>query len=186
MAGAFLVGGSTSSPCRSRITRRHVLVASYVVGLTFAWKKIPVDTIVQEALPDGYRGRVFAVYDVFSNLARVIAAGLAIPMFPALGTRWSIAVVGIAFLLWAPVLPRWIGGRPAVRIRFVAGAQAEECPVAIAWGGVEEPVELLDERLDERDGARRRRVRLRLQDGSVLDVSAAWPDGEWVVDRERE
>jgi len=24
---------------------------------------VPVDTLVQEAMPDGYRGRVFAVYD---------------------------------------------------------------------------------------------------------------------------
>ena len=186
VAGAFVLGGLTLLAVSIALTDVTILVAASVVGLAFAWKKIPVDTIVQASLPDGYRGRVFSVYDVFSNASRVIAAGLAIPMFPALGTRWSIAVVGIAFLLLVPVLPRWIGGRPAVRIRFVAGGAADERPVAIAWGDVEEPVELLDERLDERDGARRRRVRLRLQDGSVLDVSAAWPDGEWVVDRERE
>ena len=48
-----------------------MLIASFAVGLTFAWKKIPIDTMVQESLPDGYRGRVFAVYDVVYNLARV-------------------------------------------------------------------------------------------------------------------
>jgi hypothetical protein len=73
-----------------------------------------------------------------------------------------------------------------VTIRFVEGAVAEERPVGIAWGNVEEPVELLDERLDERDGERRRRLRLRLEDGSVLDVSKPWPDGDWIVDRERD
>ena len=99
------------------LTDVTILLAAGVVGLAFAWKKIPVDTIVQGSLPDGYRGRVFAVYDVFYNASRVIAAGLAIPMFPALGERWSIAVVAIAFLLWAPVLPRWIGGRGRVQIR---------------------------------------------------------------------
>ena len=77
-----------------------------------------------------------------------------------------------------------------MRIRFVEGGVAEERPVAIVWGDVEEPVELLDERLDERDGERRRRLRLRLEDGSVLDVSrpmpeGEWPDREWQIDRER-
>jgi MFS family permease len=186
VAGAFVLGGLTLLAVSIALTDATILVAAGVVGLAFAWKKIPVDTIVQGSLPDGYRGRVFAVYDVFYNASRVFAAGLAIPMFPALGTRWSIAVVGAAFLLWAPVLPRWIGGVPAVRIRFVAGGSADERPTAIAWGDVVEPIELLDERLDERDGARRRRLRLRLQDGSVLDVSSAWPQGHWVVDRERE
>ena len=186
VAGAFVLGGLALLAVSIALTDATILLAAGVVGLAFAWKKIPVDTIVQASLPDGYRGRVFAVYDVFYNASRVIAAGLAIPMFPALGTRWSIAVVAIAFILWAPVLPRWIGGRPAVRIRFVEGGSAQERPVAIAWGDVEEPVELLDERLDDRDGARRRRLRLRLQDGSVLDVSTAWPDGDWMVDRERE
>ena len=51
-----------------------ILLASFAVGLTFAWKKISVDTMVQEATPDGYRGRVFSVYDVVYNLARVVAA----------------------------------------------------------------------------------------------------------------
>jgi MFS family permease len=185
VAGAFVLGGLTLLAVSIALTDVTILLAAGVVGLAFAWKKIPVDTIVQGSLPDGYRGRVFAVYDVFYNASRVVAAGLAIPMFPALGTRWSIAVVGVAFVLWAPALPRWIGGRPAVAIRFVEGGSAQERPVAIAWGDVVEPVEVLDERLDERDGARRRRLRLRLEDGSVLDVSKAWPDGDWDVDRER-
>ena len=180
--GAFVVGGVTLLLVSIFLTDVTILVAAGVIGLAFAWKKVPVDTIVQGSLPDGYRGRVFAVYDVFYNASRVVAAGLAIPLFPALGTRWSIAVVAIAFLLWAPVLPRWIGGRPAVRIRFVEGGVAEERPVAIVWGDVEEPVELLDERLDERDGERRRRLRLRLEDGSVLDVSRPWSDGGWPDD----
>ena len=186
VAGAFVLGGLTLLVVAIALSDVAILVAAGVVGLAFAWKKIPVDTIVQGSLPDGYRGRVFSVYDVFYNASRVVASGLAIPLFPALGTRGSIAVVAVAFLLWAPVLPRWIGGHPAVRIRFVEGGSAEERPVAIAWGDVTEPVELLDERLDERDGERRRRLRLLLEDGSILDVSRALPDGAWDVDREPE
>jgi len=186
VAGAFAIGGLALLGVSVVLRDVTILVAAGVIGLAFAWKKVPVDTIVQGSLPDGFRGRVFAVYDVLYNAARVIAAGVAIPLFPAVGTRWSIALVAIAFLLWAPVLPRWIGRRPAIRIRFVEGGSAEERPVGIVWGTVEEPVELLRERLEEQDGKRRRRLRLALEDGSVLDVSRPWPDGEWTVDRERE
>ena len=106
VAGAFFVGGLVILAVSFAITGTTVLLASFAVGLTFAWKKIPIDTMVQEALPDGYRGRVFAAYDVAYNLARIVAAALAIPMLPHLGVSGSVAVVGIVFLLWTPVLPR--------------------------------------------------------------------------------
>jgi MFS family permease len=186
VALAFVVGAVTLLGVSLVLTDLTILLAAGVVGLAFAWKKIPVDTLVQEALPDGYRGRVFAVYDVFYNASRVVAAGLAIPMFPALGTRWSIAAVGLAFLAWAPVLPRWIAGEPEVRFRFSEDGRAEERPLAIVWGGVEEAVEVLDDHLEERDGERRRSLRLALQDGTVLDVSRPEPAGPWRIDRERE
>ncbi|MGZ4148742.1 MAG: MFS transporter [Actinomycetota bacterium] len=186
VASGFVVGGVVLLLTGLYLRGWTILFASFVIGITFAWKKIPVDTMVQESLPDGYRGRVFAVYDVFYNSARTIAAGIAIPMFPALGTRWSVATVGVAFLLWAPVLPRWTRGVPEIRLRFVEGAKAEEWPRSVQWGAAEEPVEVVRSWLDEREGVRRRCFRLRLQDGTELDVSAVQPDGPWRIDRERE
>ncbi len=186
IAGAFLAAGIVLSAAALHVTGVTVLVASFVVGMTFAWKKIPTDTLVQEAVPDGYRGRIFAVYDVFYNLARVIAAGLAIWMLPHLDVAGSVAVVGVLFIAWTPVLPRWIGGTPEFVLRFAEGAAAEEWPRAVAWGGVEEPVEVLRSARIERNGLRLRTFRLRLADGSVLDVSAAEPDGYWRIDREAE
>ena len=61
-----------------------ILLVAGVLGLTFAWKKVSVDTMVQESLPDGYRGRVFSVYDFFYNIARIVAAVLAVALFPVL------------------------------------------------------------------------------------------------------
>ena len=168
------------------ITGWSVLLASFMVGLTFAWKKIPIDTMVQEALPDGYRGRVFAAYDVAYNLARLIATGIAIPMLPHVGVSGSVASVGVVFLLWAPVLPRWIRRTPAFVIRFSEGAKAEEWPRAVAWGGVEEPVEVVRSWREIRDGVALVGFRLSLQDGSLLDVSRTEPDGSWGIDREAE
>lgn len=186
VAGAFVAGAVFLVFTSIVFTGATILLASFTVGVTFAWKKIPVDTLVQESLPDGYRGRVFSVYDVFYNSARTMAAAIAIPMFPAFGTRGTVAAVGIAFLLWAPVLPRWLRGVHEFRLRFVEGARAEEWPRAIAWGAAEEPVEVLRSWLEERDGVRRRCFRLELADGTILDVSRTEPDGEWRIDRERE
>jgi MFS family permease len=181
---AFAVGGIALLLVSIMLTRWTVLLASFVVGLSFAWKKVPVDTMVQEAVPDGLRGRVFAAYDVIYNLARLLAAILAIPLIPAIGERGSAALVGIAFLLWVPVLPRWLRHAPEIELRFYAGGRADEEPRAVVWGGVEEPVEVIRTALDERDGVRWRRFRLALADGTLLDVSRPEPDGEWQIDQE--
>jgi MFS family permease len=184
VAGSFLVGGLVLIAVSLAVGQWTVLAASFAVGLTFAWKKIPVDTLVQEAVPDGFRGRVFAVYDVAYNLSRVAAAFLAIPMLSTLGPEWSVALVGLGFVLWSPVLPRWISRTPDLRIRFYEGAVAEEEPRSIVWGGVEEEVEVRRRWLDERDGERRMRYRLAMRDGTVIEVSRGEAESGWRLDRE--
>jgi len=184
VAGAFLLAGLTLIVVSTAISGWGVLVASFAIGLTFAWMKVPVDTMVQEAIPDGYRGRVFAVYDVAYNLSRVIASFLAIPMLNELGEAWSVAIVGLVFVAWAPVLPRWIGRIPELDLRFYAGGRAEEDPRAVVWGGVEEPVEVERQAIEEIDGLRRRTYRLRMRDGTAIEVAKLEPDGVWTLERE--
>ena len=184
VARAFALGGIVLVAVSTHITGWSVLLASFFVGLTFAWKKVPVDTLVQEAVPDGYRGRVFAVYDVAYNLARVAAGFLAIPLLPAIGEAWTVALIGLGFLLYAPVLPRLLARAPEIALRFSEGARAEEVPRAIVWGGVEERVRVEREWLEERDGERRRAFRLSLEDGTTVQVSRREPDGPWRLDRE--
>ena len=184
VARAFFIGGLVLIAVSTYVTGWSVLIASFAVGLTFAWKKIPVDTMVQEAIPDGYRGRVFAVYDVAYNLSRVAAAFLAIPLLNAFGEAWAVAIVGVVFILWSPVLPRWIGRIPELTLRFYEGARAEEDPRAVVWGGVEETVEVERRSLEETDGVRRTRFRLRMLDGTTIEVSKVEPDGTWTLERE--
>lgn len=181
---AFVVGGVTLVFAGLVYAGWSILLASYVVGLAFAWKKIPTDTLVQGSLPDGYRGRVFAVYDVFYNAARILAAGLAVPMVPGLGTRGSVALVGVVFLLWAPVLPRWIRGVP--EFTLVWEEPVQERPIAIRWGAADEAVEVLRDWTQERGGERRRCLQLQLRDGTVLDVSHSPSGDAWRIDRERD
>jgi len=182
----FVVGGIALLGAAIILTATAFLVTSAIVGLSFAWKKIPTDTLVQRSLPDGYRGRVFAVYDVAYNSARTVAAGLAIPMFPAFGIRWSVTIVAAVFLLWAPVLPRWLRDRREIELRFHQAGHGGSTPVAVRWGAAEEQVTVVRSSLDERDGERRRRFRLQLGDGTELDVSSPEPRGEWRIDRERD
>ena len=186
VARAFFAGGVVLIAVSLYITGWSVLIASFAVGLTFAWKKIPVDTMVQEAIPDGYRGRVFAVYDVAYNLSRVAAAFLAIPLLNAFGEAGAVAFVGVVFILWSPVLPRWIGRVPELTLRFYEGSRAEEDPRSVVWGGVEETVEVEQRSLEETDGVRRTRYRLRMLDGTTIDVSKVEPDGAWTLEREHD
>jgi MFS family permease len=184
VALAFLAGGLVLIAVATYVTGWSVLIASFAVGLTFAWKKIPVDTMVQEAIPDGYRGRVFAVYDVAYNLSRVAAAFLAIPLKNAFGEAWAVAIVGVVFILWSPILPRWIGRIPELSLRFYEGSRAEEDPRAVVWGGVEETVEVERRSLEDANGVRRTRYRLRMLDGTTIEVSKVEPDGAWTLERE--
>jgi MFS family permease len=185
VAMAFVIGGLALLGVAPAIGRISVLVASFLIGFSFAWKKISVDTMVQQAIPDGVRGRVFAVYDVGYNLARVVAALLAILLLPAIGEAWIIALAGIAFLLWAPVLPRVLREPPsgsAVQIRFYAGGRADEVPRAVVIDGVERPVEVERSFQEERNGARLVGFRLRLPDGSTISVSRPEDTEAWSID----
>jgi predicted MFS family arabinose efflux permease len=186
VATGFVVGGLALVAVSFLIRDWSVLLASFAVGMTFAWKKISVDTMVQESIPDGYRGRIFSVYDVVYNLARVVAAALAIPMLEGLSDATCLVVVGVAFLLWAPVIGPWFGREPELAIRFYAGGRGDEVPRALVWGGFEEPVEPVREWREERDGERRLAFRLALADGTEVDVSRPEPDGPWRLDREGE
>ncbi len=176
VAASFGLGGIAVLFVALVLNRYTVLIASFMVGLTFAWKKVPIDTMVQEAVPDGLRGRVFAVYDVVYNLARLVAAMLAVVLLPTVGERGAAALVGIAFLLWVPVLPRWLRRAPEIRLRFASGAAEGGPPTAVIWGGVEEPVSVLDRWTRAEGSTTRAGFTLALEDGTELDVSHDEPE----------
>lgn len=178
ISGAFVVGGLAILGVAMFVTPVTVLLGSFAIGLTFAWKKIPTDTIVQSSIPDGYRGRVFSVYDVGYNLSRAAAGFLAVPLLPTIGESGAAAIVGIAFLLWSPVLPRWIGRVPQIRLDLEDGT-----PVAVHWGGVREAA-TVRHGWTSHDGEDRVGYRLELADGTVIDVSRPGAGGDWRLDRE--
>jgi MFS family permease len=183
VAMAFALAGLVTVALAPAVTGLTILVISFVLGLTFAWRKIPVDTLVQEAVPDRFRGRVFAVYDIFYATARVAAAGLAVVLIPRLSTGWLVAAVGLVYLAWTPVLPAWVRRPQWVGVGFYAGGRADEVPRTIEVAGEEEPVELVRSWAEERDGRRLRRLRVRTADGTSLDLVSDEPGGRWRQER---
>jgi MFS family permease len=74
-----------------------LLAAAFVLGLTTQGAKIGTDTIVQSSVDDGFRGRVFSLYDVLFNVAFVGAATVAALILPPDG-RSAPLVLMIAAL----------------------------------------------------------------------------------------
>ncbi|SEB97157.1 Major Facilitator Superfamily protein [Streptomyces sp. 2224.1] len=86
-----------------------MLAAAFLLGLGTQGTKIATDTIVQSTVDDGFRGRIFAIYDVLFNAAFVGAAAVAALMLPPDGR--SIALLGVVTVLYAVVT--------AALVRFV-------------------------------------------------------------------
>ncbi|MFF8931136.1 MFS transporter [Streptomyces longwoodensis] len=72
--------------------RGPVLVLAFLLGLVTQGAKIATDTVVQSGVQDGYRGRVFSLYDVLFNVAFVGAAGVAALMLPQDGRSAALAI----------------------------------------------------------------------------------------------
>jgi hypothetical protein len=97
----FMVSGA------SMLVVAPVLQLTTTVGLSlFAGygafvAKVAVDAQVQEALPDEYRGRAFALYDILYNLASVVAALFLVAFVDAsLGALLGGSGVLVLLLAW--------------------------------------------------------------------------------------
>jgi hypothetical protein len=77
------------------------LVAAFVLGFTTQGAKIATDTVVQASVDDGFRGRIFSLYDVLFNVSFVSAAGVAALMLPPDGR--SVPLVVLVAALYATV-----------------------------------------------------------------------------------
>jgi MFS family permease len=131
VAVAFATAGICLLPASIHISGATIILVAFVLGLTFPWRKVPADTIVQEAVPDRYRGRVFALYDVAFSLPRVVAGLLGVVLIPHVSTGWFVALAAILYLIWSPVLPWWVRRPRWIRVRFYAGSRADEVPRAL-------------------------------------------------------
>lgn len=78
-----------------------LLAGAFVLGLTTQGAKIATDTIVQITVDDGFRGRVFSLYDVLFNVFFVAAAGVAALILPPDGR--SVPLVVTAAVIYGAI-----------------------------------------------------------------------------------
>ena len=107
---AFALSAVSLIPAIAALSVATLSGGAVLLGASYAWTRVPADTLAQRAVPDRYRGRVFTVMDLGFNIARVLGALVAIPVVPRLGPQATLAAVAVLFLLWAPVTPLWLGG----------------------------------------------------------------------------
>jgi MFS family permease len=116
LAGACVVEIALGFP----YTQPAFLAAALLLGLVAQGSKICVDTIVQEAVADAFRGRVFAFYDILFNVTFVSAAVLAALILPDTGKSYGVLTViavgyGATALAYLGISRRAAPPRPAAR-----------------------------------------------------------------------
>jgi MFS family permease len=88
-------------PLALTFTAAPMMLAAFVLGVTTQGAKIATDTVVQTRIEDGYRGRVFSLYDVAFNVAFVGAAAATALILPPDG-RSSALIITLS-LIYAAV-----------------------------------------------------------------------------------
>jgi MFS family permease len=85
--------------------KASIAVLTFFLGFGFFLAKISLDTMVQEALGDDFRGRAFSLYDIAYNIAWVAAATLMKVFWD--GDTILIAIMGGVFLIGLAGLTDW-------------------------------------------------------------------------------
>jgi hypothetical protein len=88
------------------------------------------------------------------------------------------------YLAWSPVPGRWVRRPRWATVRLHAGASADEVPRSVVIGGEEEMVHPIRSELEERSGVRLRRLVVRTEDGTRLDLIKRPTDRRWIIERE--
>jgi MFS family permease len=95
---------------------------TFCLGFGFFLGKISLDTMVQEALGDDFRGRAFSLYDIAYNLAWVVAAAILNLFWTEDRRGLLIAGMGVAFLVGLAVIGAWF--KRAGLLTRAAGSEA--------------------------------------------------------------
>jgi hypothetical protein len=69
--------------------------------------KISADTIMQQAMPDNFRGRAFALFDIAYNLGYIVPALILVLLWDDGRVRPLLVGSGIVFLILTALVARW-------------------------------------------------------------------------------
>lgn len=82
-------------------------VLTFFLGFGFFLGKISLDTMVQEALGDDFRGRAFSLYDIAYNLAWVVAATVMKIFWSGSAQGALLAGMGVVYLVGLAAIGLW-------------------------------------------------------------------------------
>ena len=107
VTGALVLGGVGMLAFGGIINLAGISLMAFTVGISFFLGKVGVDTMMQEALTDAFRGRGFSLQDVAYNFSWIIPA-LVLFLFltPAVARALMIAA-GVTFLALAVLITLW-------------------------------------------------------------------------------
>jgi Major Facilitator Superfamily len=117
--GASVVAGTAILVFGAIEIRIALAIMTFFLGFGFFLAKITLDSMVQEALGDDFRGRAFSLYDIAYNLAWVLAAA-ALKLFYSPDVQGLlIAAMGAVFLVGIAGLATWYraAGLLSVQVR---------------------------------------------------------------------
>lgn len=210
---AFAIGGAGVLTTSLSLTQANMTAGAVIVGLSYAFAKIPTDTIVQEEMTDEVRGRAFAVYDMLFNLSRVAGTAVAaLAVEVGIRTETIVLSTGFFYLFASAALIAWarrivgmkrlrlsrprVAEPPAdrsapvalpageiVTVRAYAGSRADEEPRAVVVGGEEVPVDTIEWRAVEERDGERRRVFVVRLGGSRVRLAHIESSSLWEIER---
>ena len=104
---ASLVAGGATTVLGSFETLATLAMLAFFLGLGFFLAKISLDTMVQEALGDDFRGRAFSLYDIAYNVAWVVSAGIMQLLWTDDVRGVLIAAMGVVFIVGMVAIGAW-------------------------------------------------------------------------------
>lgn len=105
--GASALAGVAVAILGSLRLQLALALLAFLLGLGFFLSKISLDTMVQEALGDDFRGRAFSLYDIAYNLAWVVAGAVMKVLWDESTAGALISGMGIVFLIGLAGIGAW-------------------------------------------------------------------------------
>jgi Major Facilitator Superfamily len=104
---ALFLGGAGMLAFGGIINLLGISLMAFAVGISFFLGKVGVDTMMQEALSDSFRGRGFSLQDIAYNFSWIIPALVLFLFLSRDAARILMVAAGAVFLLLAVVLGLW-------------------------------------------------------------------------------
>jgi hypothetical protein len=104
---ALFLGGAGMLAFGGIINLVGISLMAFAVGISFFLGKVGVDTMMQEALSDSFRGRGFSFQDIAYNFSWIIPAFVLFLFLSEDVARVLMIAAGVVFLLLAVLLGLW-------------------------------------------------------------------------------